>query len=85
MHGVKMKYSNIQYESFRYGVYFGRPFGAGKIVGYYYGKLVYANLKMQKQVRRKYGDGGIPATAENFLHVRLRFRKLLGPPRKGEK
>lgn len=35
--GLKVKDSNIQYGSVGRGVFSGRPFGAGKIVGYYYG------------------------------------------------
>lgn len=47
---VKVKGSNIQHDSSRCGVLSGRPFSAGEIVGYYYAKIVYTNLKTQVQV-----------------------------------
>lgn len=47
---VKSKASHILHDSVGRGVSSGRPFGAGEIVGYYYGALVYLNLTVRKQV-----------------------------------
>lgn len=43
-----------------------QPFGAGEIAGYYYVKLGYSNMTTQKQVRKRYCEGVISATVDDF-------------------
>lgn len=64
--GVNVKTSNIQHDRVRCKVCSGRPFGAEKIVGYFYLTLVYSKLTTQKQVRKQYGDGIASVTVDNF-------------------
>lgn len=44
-----------------------QTFEAGEAVGHYCGKIVYRNLRTQKQIRKTYGDGVTFVTVDNFL------------------
>lgn len=64
--GVKVKASNISHDRVECGVFSKRPFDPAQIVRYFYGTLVYSNLKTQKWVQKMYGEGIMSVIVEGF-------------------
>lgn len=62
--GAEIKISILHLDCFGCGVFSRRLFGAGEIVGYYYGISVSSKLTTKKLDRKTYNDGIMSVTVD---------------------
>ena len=58
--------SEIKNSNAGLGVFAAREISNGKVVGYYYGTIVYHDLWNRKQVTKTYGDGDLGVTVGKY-------------------
>ena len=71
---IRIKKSTIKHPHSGLGVFAKKGFKTGDIIGYYYGTLVYGDLDKAHRVRKRYGEGLMSVSSDEYRKWALQLK-----------